>query len=331
MTIARPGTGKGIRTRLAVRLGDRRQVDRPRMKASGRSRRRGWTGVLSFFAATASVICGGDFAFSQNDAGSTKAASPPVKAAAESGAAAKDAKGVHPLDPALKIAYEGLKHIREDIADYTAIMKKKERVDGDLIEQKIFAKVRNRQKEGDKITVPFSVYVKVLEPRSIAGREAIYVEGRNDNKLVAHDAGFRNLFRVNLKPRGYWAMMGTRYPITDIGLDTMVEKLIEKGERDRQRGECEVVFNKGVKVGDRTCTQVVVKHPVPRDYFDFHIAEIFIDDERNVPLRYSASKWPATKGGQPILDEEVIYLDLKLNVGLTDKDFDPDNKEYNFP
>jgi hypothetical protein len=173
--------------------------------------------------------------------------------------------------------------------------------------------------------------VKVLEPRSIAGREAIYVEGRNDNKLVAHDAGFRNLFRVNLKPTGYWAMMGTRYPITDIGLDTMVIKLIERGERDRKRDECEVEFIKGAMVGDRKCTHLVVTHPVKRDYFDFNIAEIFIDDERNIPLRYAAYKWPAEKGGKPILDEEVIYTDLKLNVGLTEDDFNPDSKKYNFP
>jgi hypothetical protein len=84
-------------------------------------------------------------------------------------------------------------------------------------------------------------------------------------------------------------------------------------------------------VGDRICTHLVVKHPVKREYFDFHIAEIHIDDERNVPLRYAAYKWPEVKGGEPVLDEEVTYLDLDLNVGLTEKDFDPDNKEYNFP
>jgi hypothetical protein len=29
--------------------------------------------------------------------------------------------------------------------------------------------------------------------------------------------------------------------------------------------------------------------------------------------------------------EEYIYRDLKLNVGLQEKDFDPDNEEYDFP
>ena len=36
----------------------------------------------------------------------------------------------HPLDPALKIAREGLEHIRRDVQDYTAVIVKRERVSG---------------------------------------------------------------------------------------------------------------------------------------------------------------------------------------------------------
>ncbi len=35
-------------------------------------------------------------------------------------------------------------------------------------------------------------------------------------------------------------------------------------------------------------------------------------------------------GGQPQLLEEYTYLNVKLNVGLTDADFDDKNPEYNF-
>jgi hypothetical protein len=266
-----------------------------------------------------------------DSSGATSARQTGDAKAGKAGAKRPGDKKEHPLDPALAIAYEGLANIRETLVDYTTIMKKRERVDGVLVEQKIFAKVRCRQKEGEKTIVPMSVYVKVLEPKSQAGREAIWVENRNEGKIVAHGTGLQGLFRVHLRPRGYFAMMGTRYPITEIGLDNMVEQLIEKGERDRQRGECEVEFIKNVDVGGRSCTRIVVTHPVKRDYFDFHIAEIYIDDERNVPLRYNAYTWPKTTGGDPVLEEEVIYTDLKLNVGLAEKDFDPDNKEYNYP
>ena len=63
----------------------------------------------------------------------------------------------------------------------------------------------------------------------------------------------------------------------------------------------------------------------------FLVAEIYVDEERLVPLRYSAYDWPAKEGAKPSLMEEYIYRDLKLNVGLQEKDFDPDNEEYDFP
>ena len=74
---------------------------------------------------------------------------------------------------------------------------------------------------------------------------------------------------------------------------------------------------------------IEVRHPVKRPHFDFHIATIFIDHELNVPIRYASYSWPTEEGGEPVLLEEYTYLDVKLNVGLTDADFDPD--EYDFP
>jgi hypothetical protein len=50
-----------------------------------------------------------------------------------------------------------------------------------------------------------------------------------------------------------------------------------------------------------------------------------------VPIRYAAWTWPEKAGEEPPLLEEYTYVDMKLNVGLTDKDFDPDNSAYNFP
>jgi hypothetical protein len=109
-----------------------------------------------------------------------------------------------------------------------------------------------------------------------------------------------------------------------------VTKLIEKGERDRKRDECEVQFYKEAKINGRSCTLLEVKHPLPRDYFDFHIAQIYIDNELNVPVRYAAFSWPEGASEKPILLEEYTYLNMKVNVGLTDAHFDEYNKEYGF-
>ncbi len=154
--------------------------------------------------------------------------------------------------------------------------------------------------------------------------------------MIAHERrdSFKGKFgSVWLKPDGTLAMQGNRYPITEIGLETLVVRLIEKGNRDKQNGspeECLVEFRKNAKINDRVCTMLQVSHPQPRDYYDFYIARIFIDDEYNVPVRYAAYSWPSRPGGGPELIEEYTYLNLKLNPGLTDQDFDYHNPEYNF-
>ena len=125
-------------------------------------------------------------------------------------------------------------------------------------------------------------------------------------------------------------MKGQRYPLSEIGIENLVIKLIERGTRDSKRGECEVEFRKGAKINGRTCTVIQVTHPVRRPYFDFHIAQIFIDYELNVPLRYAAYDWPKSPNAKPQIDEEYTYLNLKLNVGLDDSDFDVKNSDYNF-
>ena len=239
----------------------------------------------------------------------------------------------HPLDPALQVAYASLKHIRATIKDYTAIMIKRERVNGTLGGYEFMGvKIRNRKLENGILKTPLSVYITFLKPAAVKGREVIYVEGKNGGKLVAHEGGLKGRFlpTVNLDPNGMMAMRGQRYPITEMGIENLVVKLIEKGERDRHRGECDVQFLKGAKVGGRSCTVLKVVHPVKRPYFDFHIAQIFIDDELQIPVRYSAHVWPTTPGGEPELLEEYTYQNIRMNVGLTDKDFDRDNPKYRF-
>lgn len=249
------------------------------------------------------------------------------------GAADQKQEQQHPLDPALKIAYEGLESIRKNIRDYTATLVKRERINGTLTDQEfIFAKIRNRKIENDAVVVPLGIYMKFLKPKNIEGREVIWVEGKNNGKLVAHEVpGLRNVIRARLDPNGFMAMKGNRYPITEAGTENLIVRLIEKGERDRKRDECEVQFFKGAKINGRVCTLLQVSHPVKREYFDFHVAQIFIDDELNVPLRYAAYVWPTTPGGKPVLEEEYTYMDMKVNVGLTDDDFNPDNPGYKFP
>jgi hypothetical protein len=228
----------------------------------------------------------------------------------------------HPLMPCLRWAYDGIDEI-ERIQDYSATLIKRERIDGKLLEHEyMFVKIRHR---------PFSVYMYFLGPEKKKGQEVVYVEGANDGKMLAHGTGIQKLFgTVSLDPTGQIAMTDNRYPITEVGIVTLVRRLIEVGEKDVQYGDCEVKYFPGAKIENRLCTCLRVIHPVPRRNFLFHIAQIYVDDELNLPIRYEAYDWPAEEGGKPQLTEEYTYLNLKLNNGFTDADLDIRNPNYQF-
>jgi hypothetical protein len=240
----------------------------------------------------------------------------------------KDRGAVHPLDSAMKVAEDGLKLVRTDVKDYSCILVKRERVNGALTETEyIHCEVRNERIVDGAVVTPFGVYMRFLKPSAVKGREVIYVKGLNGDKLVAREAGklFKLMPPVWLRPDGPIAMRGQLYPITDIGIENLILKLIEKGERDKLRGardECQVEFKPGAGINGRKCTLLEVTHPVKRPFFDFHVAQVFIDDELNFPVRYAAYGWPAREGGPPTLLEEYTYLKIKVNIGLEDKDFD---------
>ena len=237
---------------------------------------------------------------------------------------AQAATGVHPLQPALDLAQQGLVKINANVRDYSCTIVKRERIDGKLGEHEyMFAKIRSQ---------PFSVYLYFLGPDSVKGQEVIYVSGHNDGNMLAHaGSGVRAMVgTVSLKPQSMLAMQGNRYPVTEIGVENLARRLVEVAEHDKQFGECDVNFYPNAKVNGRICTCVQVSHPVPRRNFRFHLARVFIDDELTIPIRYEAYDWPQEAGGQPVLLEEYTYMNVKTNNGFTDADFDPKNTAYKF-
>lgn len=251
------------------------------------------------------------------------------------------------LEEGVRIAREGLERMDKELVDYTGRMLKRERIGGTLGETvEMEFKIRTRRpgmSNGgdlpDTPPTPMSVYLRFLKPESTAGREVIWVEDQNEGNLIAHEGGFANLFRVNLDPNGFFAMQGNLHPLTEIGFKNLVRQLLERSEAVREAGGADVTFVEDFPVGDRPCLLIQVRpkalttkeSATGKAAVDFWLAEIAIDLERGVPLRYAAYARPESVGAHPPLIEEYIYLDVQLNVGLTDADFDPDNPEYNFP
>lgn len=232
------------------------------------------------------------------------------------------APGEHPLVPAVRWAKECLHNMR-NIHDYSAKLAKRERIDGTLTDYE-YLKVKVRHE-------PFSVYISFIGPARVKGQEAIYVKGRNEGKLLAHSNGMKKIFgTVSLHPDSMLAMTGNRYPITEMGIRRLTERLIEVGEHDSHFGECEVKAFPNTKINGRDCVCLRVIHPVQRREFIFSMAKIYVDSELNIPVRYEAYDWPHEPGGEPLLTEEYTYLDVRLNNGFTDRDFEVTNPEYQF-
>mgnify|MGYP006117187657 FL=1 len=258
---------------------------------------------------------------------------PVFRVAKTPAATAEKTSREHPLDPAIKVARECLVNIQANVKDYTCTLVKRERINGTLGDYEyMYTKIRNQRVANGKVASPLSAYMYFVKPAAVKGREVLYVAGQNNGKMCAHEGGTKGRLipSVWLAPNGVIAMKGQRYPLSEIGIENLVVKLIERGLRDRTRDECEVEFRRGAKINGRECTIIQVTHPRRRPYFDFHIARIFIDNQYNVPIRYAAYDWPKAANAKPEVVEEYTYLNLKINVGLSEEDFDTKNPKYNF-
>jgi hypothetical protein len=229
----------------------------------------------------------------------------------------------HPLAAAVRWARVQAVEVGK-IQDYTCTLVKRERIDGVLNDHEyMFVRVRHQ---------PFSVYCYFLAPAKLKGQECMFVDGKNDGKMWAHPNGIKHKLvgTVSLLPTSSFAMAGNRYPVTELGVKRLTTRLIEVAESDMRFGESEVKVIPGAKINNRDCTCVQVLHPVPRKEFLYHIARVYVDNQMNLPVRFEAYEWPANPGEQPPLVEEYTYLNLKLNNGFTDADFDIANPNYQF-
>jgi hypothetical protein len=241
----------------------------------------------------------------------------------------------HPLDPVIEFAQESLYRFQQQVIDYTGTMVKRERIEGELFPRTtMFVKIRNPLEREGETRVPLSVYIRFDDPVGQKGREVIWVDGENEGNIVVHEAGLLGFKRLSLKPTGILAMLGNRYPITEMGIERLLRKMIARANRDRQHGNCEVQMSRDIPLEESRgvrVVRIVITHPERTEDHDFFRAEVELDASNFSYLRYASYDWPP-KAGQPApLLEEYIYQNVKLNPGLADDAFDPDNPEYNYP
>jgi outer membrane lipoprotein-sorting protein len=198
---------------------------------------------------------------------------------------------------------------------YSATFHKQERIKGRLkAKEVVFLKFGR----------PFKVYMKWIKEPGI-GREVLYVEGWNQNKIKVRESWMGTGFSINIDPQGGIAMGSSRHPITDSGLEkflSLLETNVRKGilRGETQFGELgeEIVYgSKSRKI------EYLFPKESTRGYYCYRTV-VNLDLESKVPIRARIYDW------EGLLVEDYGYENLKLNTGLTDLDFDPKNPEYRF-
>ena len=225
----------------------------------------------------------------------------------------------HPLAPAIRDATEAMKKI-DAVPGYEAAFFKREVVGSKLISQKLRMKVRHD---------PFSVYLFFENPNK--GREVIYVDGRNNGKLLVHETGLLGLAgKMELSPTDRMAMGENRYPVTMAGISKGVEAVIKQWEMESNYGETEVKFFKDAKLEDMQCRVWESSHPQPRKQFKFKVTRLWIDEATGFPVRIQQFGFPKRGGAEDPVVEDYMFTKIQTDVKLTDADFDSNNPRYNF-
>jgi hypothetical protein len=204
----------------------------------------------------------------------------------------------------------------KDIRDYTALFTKTERIHGRLRTQVMEMRLREK---------PYSVYL-LYQSKKEAGRQAIFVDGRDDDKLVVKDVGIRAMLgTLKLGLQNPLVTCENRYPVTELGISKVVETALTGWHREvKLTGTRAIVtINADFRFGDVDCCDLTVTHQIRCPEIEYQKARLYFDKRTKLPIHVERYGWPDEAGAELPLMEEYTYSNVKTNVGLTDADFDP--------
>jgi len=231
----------------------------------------------------------------------------------------EEAPSEHPLVPALRAAARSRDRL-DSVKDYRATFVKSELIGRRVMNSRMKLKLREK---------PFSVYMKFLDPH--AGREVLYVSNRNGGKLLVHEVGLASLVgTISLDPNGKLAMEENRYPLTMVGMRTMVDTIMQQWLSETKLDGISVNYFPKARVGNLHCKVIESSHAMRRNGTKFQMTRLYIDADNGLPIRVQQYGFPSRQGQRAPLIEDYLYLDLETNVGLTDTDFDSSNPRYGF-
>lgn len=209
--------------------------------------------------------------------------------------------------------------------DYSATFTKQERIDGYLSDvQEIDLKLRHQN---------FSVYMKWNS--GDAGRQLIYVNGKNEGNLLVQLGGIKGRLTgvMPLAPEGDLAMAECRYPVTKAGLIPLAQTILLHQMSHVEAGagyRCEM--RNGEEFDGRPCYLFVCEYDSPQVSPEYRKSIIFVDKEWSLPVCVKNFTWATDASPEKLDDETLIefyaYTNVTLNCSFEDQDFDEHNPVY---
>jgi outer membrane lipoprotein-sorting protein len=210
---------------------------------------------------------------------------------------------------------EAMQQAYAQIDHYTATFLTQERIDGEL---------RPEQRVALKFKKPFKVYLRWVKGRN-EGRQALYPAGADGHELWVRVPMLVGGVTVSLDPLSPRARKGSRHPITEVGIGRLLDLINENAKRGIERGEVTIEDAGRHSSFERPTHRYILHFPdSPTKGYYCMTAVLEVDHDHRLPTYAEIFDWD----GQLI--ERYGYLDLRLNLGLTDEDFNPKNPEYGF-
>lgn len=184
------------------------------------------------------------------------------------------------------------------------------------------------QKNYLKLTIhhePFSVLMEWIEPKLKNGRRAIYVAGKNDNKMIV-----KQLFvKKTLEPQESITLKESRHTILEAGLRNMVDRFVKSWEEESKLNETKTVYSDATidvvvtgKKHSYQCRCITTQHPVEtRNKYQFYRSSLYIDKATGLPVRMQGYDWPTPTAPEGRLAEEYTYIEVAPVTNHNPKEF----------
>jgi hypothetical protein len=218
-----------------------------------------------------------------------------------------------PLDSAISFMYEAKRNYTA-VKDYTCTLMTRENIRGELKEESIIQMKFRPQ--------PYSVYMRWLSPSSQRGQEVAYIHGKNGNKMRVQSKGILKIAGfVSIDVNDPRVMEHSRHTIVEAGIGHLIETTIKTWTEEKRIGrtDCKIAE---YDYNNRRCYRIENTRAERRPEYYCHRSVIYLDKESKLPIRNECYDWPRP-GGPPQgeLMEMYSFVDLRFNVGLSDRDF----------